>query len=373
MLHIKNGKVFSGTEFVRKDIYVDDTHFSRKGEVREVFDAEGKYIIPGFWDIHTHGAVCVDVNDADREGFEKISAFLSQHGVTRWLCSILTDDEERTTEAIKRAVDAIENPLKGARLMGIHLEGPFLSPKFAGAMPKNLLINGDVELMKRYVKASNDNIRMMTLAPEVPGNNQVVKAFHKSIAFAMGHSDATYEEGLACIDAGAVSITHTGNAMRLFHQHQPALLGVAMAEDVYCEMIADGLHLHPDTVKMYMKVKGSQRVLAISDSISATGMPDGEYMLGINPVVVKNGDVLLRDAPVRAGSTLTLDRAFRNIMRFSGEKMVTCVPPMGQNQAKMLGFGDEYGDIKCGFVADFNVVDKDGNIEATFIEGKRVL
>lgn len=373
MLQIKNGKVFSQNGFVKKDIFVDGSNFVRKGEVTEVFDGEGKFIIPGFWDIHTHGAVCVDVNDADREGFEKISAFLAKHGVTRWLCSILTDDEERTTYAIKKAVDAIENPLKGARLMGIHLEGPFLSPKYAGAMPKNLLINGNIELMKRYIKASNNNIRMMTLAPEVPGNIEVVKAFHKSISFAMGHSDATYEEGLACINAGAVSITHTGNAMRLFHQHQPALFGVAMAENVYCEMIADGLHLHPDTVKMYMKVKGSQKLLAISDSISATGMPDGEYMLGINPVVVKNGDALLRDAPVRAGSTLTLDRAFRNLMKFSGLKMVDCVPPTGQNQAKMLGFGERYGQLKHGFVADFNVVDKDGNIVGTYIEGKRVL
>lgn len=372
MLQIKNGKVFSDKGFVKKDIFIDGAHFSRKGDVSEVLDAEGKFIIPGFWDIHTHGAVCVDVNDADREGFEKISAFLSRHGVTRWLCSILTDDEERTTEAIKKAVDAIEKPLKGSRLMGIHLEGPFLSPKYAGAMPKNLLINGDIELMKRYIKASNNNIRMMTLAPEVAGNNEVVKAFHNSIAFAMGHSDATYEEGCACIKAGAVSITHTGNAMRLFHQHQPALFGVAMAEDVYCEMIADGLHLHPDTVKMYMKVKGSQRLLAISDSISATGMPDGEYMLGINPVVVKNGDALLRDAPVRAGSTLTLDRAFKNIMHFSGQKMECCVPPMGQNQARMLGYGDSLGEIKKGFIADFNIVDVEGNIEATYIEGKRV-
>ena len=372
MIQIKNGKVFSDKGFVKKDIYINETHFSRKGEVSEVLDAEGKYIIPGFWDIHTHGAVCVDVNDADREGFEKISEFLSLHGVTRWLCSILTDDEERTTQAIKRAVDAIENPLKGARLMGIHLEGPFLSPKYAGAMPKNLLINGNIDLMKRYINASKNNIRMVTLAPEVAGNNEVVAAFHKSIAFSMGHSDATYEEGLRCIKAGAVSITHTGNAMRLFHQHQPALFGVAMAEDVYCEMIADGLHLHSDTVKMYMKIKGSRRLLAVSDSISATGMPDGEYMLGINPVVVKNGDALLRDAPVRAGSTLTLDRAFKNIMRFSGERMDFCVPPMGQNQARMLGFGDFFGEIKKGYVADINIVDAEGNVEATFIEGKRV-
>ena len=227
-------------------------------------------------------------------------------------------------------------------------------------------------LMERYVKASGNNIRMMTLAPEVPGNLCVIKAFHKSIAFAMGHSDATYEEGLKAIEAGAVSITHTGNAMRLFHQHQPALFGVAMAEDVRCEMIADGLHLHPDTVRMYMKVKGGKKLLAISDSISAAGMPDGNYMLGINPVVVKNGDALLRDKNVRAGSTLTLDRAFRNIMAFSGESMAHCVPPMGPNQAEMLGFGKTYGSLSKGYVADFNVVDEKGNVEATFIEGKRV-
>ena len=373
MVLIKNGKVFTSSRFIKKDLYIDGSLFSKKGKEDEVYDAEGKFIIPGFWDIHTHGAMCVDVNTASREGFEKISSFFASHGVSRWLCSILTDDEERTTEAIIRAKEAIENPLSGAKLMGIHLEGPFLSPKFAGAMPKHLIINGNVELMKRYVKASGNNIRMMTLAPEVEGNNDVVRAFCKDIAFAMGHSDATYEEGLECIKAGAISITHTGNAMRLFHQHQPALFGVAMAEDVYCEMICDGLHLHKDTVKMYMKVKGPEKLLAVSDSISAAGMPDGEYMLGINPVVVKNGDALLRDAPVRAGSTLTMDRAFRNIMAFSEMNMASSVPPTGPNQAKMLGFGNEYGSLKVGYHADFNVVDSNGNIEAIFIDGKRVL
>lgn len=372
MILIKNGKVYSNGRFQKRDLYVENGHFSHKGESDEMFDAEGRFIIPGFWDIHTHGAMCVDVNAADREGFERISTFLASHGVTRWLCSILTDDEERTTAAILRAREAIENPLPGAKLMGIHLEGPFLSPKFAGAMPPHLIIEGNVALMERYVKASGNNIRMMTLAPEVPGNLCVIKAFHKSIAFAMGHSDATYEEGLKAIEAGAVSITHTGNAMRLFHQHQPALFGVAMAEDVRCEMIADGLHLHPDTVRMYMKVKGGKKLLAISDSISAAGMPDGNYMLGINPVVVKNGDALLRDKNVRAGSTLTLDRAFRNIMAFSGESMAHCVPPMGPNQAEMLGFGKTYGSLSKGYVADFNVVDEKGNVEATFIEGKRI-
>ena len=372
MILVKNGKVFSSGRFVRKDIYIKDGLFSKKGEADEVYDAEGKFIIPGFWDIHTHGAMCVDVNAADREGFEKISAFLASHGVTRWLCSILTDDEERTIEAIKRALDAIENPLYGAKLMGIHLEGPFLSPKYAGAMPPHLIIKGNVALLKKYVDASKNNIRMMTLAPEVEGNYEVVKTFHKSIAFALGHSDATYEEALKCIEAGAVSITHTGNAMRLFHQHQPAIFGAAMAEDVMCEMICDGLHLHKDTVKMYMKVKGPEKLLAVSDSISAAGMPDGEYMLGINHVVVKNGDALLRDAPVRAGSTLTLDRAFRNIMAFSGESMADAVPPTGPNQAKMLGFGKKYGKIAVGFHGDFNIVDSNGNVESTFIDGKRV-
>jgi len=219
----------------------------------------------------------------------------------------------------------------------VHLEGPFLSTEYAGAMPPSFLKEGDGNLVERLQEAAEGNILLMTVAPEVRGVRQIIKTFSDSICISLGHSNATYAESMEAIEAGAVSITHTCNAMRLFHMHEPGLLGAAIESDVWCEIIADGIHLVPGAVRVLLKAKGHKKCLVVTDSMSAAGFGDGNYHLGRNRVTVENNDALLTDTKIRAGSVLTMDMAFENMKRFTGLSDEEILPMFGTNQAEMLG------------------------------------
>ena len=339
----------------------------RPGDAQAV-DAGHAILAPGFLDLHTHGAVNVDVNSGDAQGLVEIGNFFASHGVTGWLCSILTDTEEQTLRCIHAAREAMQAS-SGARLLGIHLEGPTLSGKYAGAMPPHLLQQGDLSLIRRYQEAAEGAIRSMTIAPEVPGALEVIRALSDEMVISLGHSEATYDQAIAAIDAGAKSITHTFNAMRLFHQHEPAIMGAALERDVYCEAICDGRHLHPGSVRMLLAIKGSHRMVPITDSIMATGLPDGDYRLGVNEITVVDGDALLKGKSVRAGSTLTMDRALRNLLSFTGRPMEDVLPMLSQTPAALLG-DSHLGAIASGYDADFVLLDDAGNILQTYIQGK---
>ena len=197
---------------------------------------------------------------------------------------------------------------KGAAMMGIHLEGPFLSPEYKGAMPEHLLQSKNIPLIEEYQKAAQGEIRYITVSPEVDGMvEDIPKLKALGIQVAIGHSGADYDTARAAVANGAMASTHTGNAMKLLHQHFPAIWGAVLEDDrVYCEVICDGRHLHPGTVRLILKTKGLERVVAVTDSIMAAGLPDGEYRLGVNEVVVIDGDAKLKENGTRAGSTLSL-------------------------------------------------------------------
>lgn len=375
-IYFRNASYFRNGNTENGNIHVKDGIIRETGSLvipdgADVSDINGNYVVPGFIDLHTHGAVGVDVNAADEDGIVKLSRFYASHGVTGFLCSILTDSEERTLNAVENICRA-SRKADGAKVLGIHLEGPFLSHKYAGAMPPQLLADGNYDLVRRYFEASEGMIRTITVSPEVPGVLEIIpKLVELGIRVLIGHSDATYVQAAAAIEAGASGITHTFNAMRLFHQHEPAIMGAALEKDVYCEAICDGLHLHPATVAMLLKCKGLSRVMGITDSIMATGLPDGEYMLGINPITVKNGDAMLSSAPVRAGSTLTLDRALRNLKVFTGANLEEAVQIVGVNPAEFLGINDHAG-ISPGNAADICVLDQDWNVLAVYTDGSHV-
>ncbi len=379
-LLVKNARLLRGGVWESGSMLAEDGVIIAVGKTPEpadaaVLDAEGALLAPGFLDLHTHGAVGVDVNAADAEGLLRISRFFAAHGVTGWLCSILTDTEERTLRAIGAARELMDAEKQrqtgGARLLGIHLEGPFLEEAYAGAMPKHLLRTGDIELVRRYQRAAAGAIRSITVAPEVAGVTEIIPALAaEGILVSLGHSNATFAEAMAAVDAGARSITHTFNAMRLFHQHEPGLMGAALASDVYCEAILDGLHLHPGTVRMLLRTKGTDRVVPVTDSIMAAGLPDGDYRLGVNDIVVVNGDAMLREKPVRAGSTLTLDRALQNIMAFTGASVGTAAGMLSKNAAALLGQND-LGRIGPGAEASFVLLDGQGAVLKTYIRAER--
>lgn len=339
----------------------------------EVFDAAGFKIVPGFIDTHTHGAVGVDVNGATAEDLEKISCFMASKGTTSWQCSILTDTREQTEWCIEqfRRHEAMEH--SGAELVGIHLEGPFLAKEYKGAMPEHLLKQNDIELVRHYQQLAGGKINYITISPELDGVQEMIPTLKDlGIVVGIGHSGATYDQAMAAMNLGVTVGTHVGNAMRLFHQHEPAIFGAVMESDVYCETICDGRHLAPGTVRMYCKCKGLDRIVAITDSIMAAGLPDGSYHLGVNDVVVKDGDAKLASDGTRAGSTLTLDVALKNMLRWLPCSLEEILPVFTENPAREMGLWNRKGSIAEGKDADLVLLDEENNVVHVFARGKQV-
>ena len=375
--YIINGQVYIDHTFQKKTIYIQDGTINLlEADCQTsgtVFDAAGRRIVPGFIDIHTHGAVGVDVNGASAEDLEKIGKFFAKSGTTSWLASILTDTEEQTSRAISQCFEYQASAGKGAQLLGIHLEGPFLASEFKGAMPEHLLKKGSADLAASYQRQANGNIRYITVSPEVEGVLELIPRLRElGIVVAMGHSGADYDTAMAAIQAGTAACTHTFNAMAPLHQHRPAIIGAALESDVYCEMICDGLHLHPAIVRLLWKTKGPQRLVAITDSIMAAGLPDGNYHLGVNQVVVEKGDAKLASDGTRAGSTLTQDRALRNLLSFTGLPLEEILPVLTENPAKLIGVYDRKGSIEDGKDADLVVLDEQNQVADVFLQGIRL-
>jgi len=377
--YIVNGKVFLDGSFQEKTIGVEGgciRILPKDGALEEgakVYDAEGKKVVPGFLDIHTHGAVGVDVNAATAEELGKIGHFMATQGTTSWLCSVLTDTKEQTLWCIDEFKKHKKLENDGADLLGIHLEGPFLAKEFKGAMPEHLLRDADVELLKEYQEAAEGNIRYLTVSPEIEGIVDAIPAVRDlGIVVAIGHSGADYDTSMKAIENGAASCTHIFNAMKLLHQHFPAIMGAAMESDIYCEAICDGRHLHPGVVRLLIKTKGLDRVVAITDSIMAAGLPDGNYKLGVNDVVVVDGDAKLASNGVRAGSTLTTGQALKNIMKFTGRPIEEVLQLLTVNPAKLIGVFDKKGSIADGKDADLVILDEENNVKDTFVRGKQV-
>lgn len=375
--YIVNGQVYIGRRFGEKALCLRDGKLQVLGKNASVpkgarmIDVCGKRVVPGFIDVHTHGAVGVDVNGASTGDLEKISRFFAGNGTTSWLCSVLTDTVEQTEWCIDqfKAHKAGEQPT--SELLGIHLEGPFLASEFKGAMPERLLRKGDPELLRRYQERAEGNIRYITVSPEVEGVvDMIPTARELGIAAAIGHSGADYETSMEAIRQGAQAATHTFNAMGLLHQHRPAIMGAVLESDIYCEMICDGRHLHPGVVRLLIKTKGMDKVVAITDSIMAAGLPDGNYHLGVNEVVVEDGDAKLASTGVRAGSTLTQDAALRNLLAFTGRPMEELLPALTENPAKLIGVFDRKGSIADGKDADLVVLDGENRVDMVFTRGR---
>ena len=378
-IRIINGKVYKNGTFSEEDLVLKEGKISSAEDENadEVYDAKGKYVVPGFIDVHTHGGAGVDVNAADQQGFEKIGHFFATQGTTSWLSSILTDTKEQTLKTINEAVKHQEAQKNGhencADLLGIHLEGPFLAPEYKGAMPEHLLISPDLELLKEYQKAADGNIRYITISPEVEGLIDDIPAMKElGITVAIGHSGADYDTSWKAINNGAECCTHTFNAMKLLHQHFPAIMGAVLESDIYCEAICDGRHLHPGTVRFLLKMKGLDKVIAITDSIMAAGLPDGEYMLGVNPVIVKDGDAKLKYGDSRAGSTLTTGCALKNLIKFTGRSLEEILPLLTCNPAKMLDVYDRIGSLDTGKDADVVILDEEYSVIDTFVKGRKI-
>lgn len=377
-LVITNGKILVGKEYVNGNLEIVDGRISRIGDFKvdnnnfKVVDANGQVVIPGFIDIHTHGGNGIDINHASKSDLNELSKFFASKGVTSFLPAILTDTHEKMCELLNEIAETKEEGTDGSEILGIHMEGPFLCVQYKGAMPEYLIQDASIENMKDYIRASKNNIKYMTISPENKGiENLVAYLKENNIVPSMGHTGADYDKCLSCIDAGVTSSTHVFNAMGSIHQHRPSAIGAALESDVYSEIICDGFHLHPGIVRLIIKTKGDDKILAITDSIMAAGLSDGKYKLGVNDIVVKGGDAQLASDGTRAGSTLTMDKALRNLIKFTGRNLEDVIRFLTKNQAKVLGL-DNKGEIALGKDGDVVILDNELIPVCTVVKGKIV-
>lgn len=378
-LLIKNGRVLSRERFIPLNILCENGVIAAMGETlpppdgARIYDALGALVGPGFIDVHTHGAVGVDMNGASEDGIAQISKFFASQGVTGFLPTLLTDSKERLLSCLATLARAKERKLPGAAVLGVHLEGPYLCRDYKGAMPESLLQLPSLSDFNEYQAAADGSILRITVSPEVEGVPAFIKQISGSgVAVSLGHSGADYDTAWQCIHNGAVSATHTFNAMKLMHQHFPAISGAVLESDVYCEAICDGIHLHPGTVRLLLKAKGFGRVVAVTDSIMAAGLGDGAYQLGVNDVVVKNGDAMLADGSTRAGSTLTMAKALANLRAFTNKPPEALWGLLSHNPAALCSLRHKKGSLEKGFDADITLLDENLTVQATFVAGKQV-
>jgi N-acetylglucosamine-6-phosphate deacetylase len=340
----------------------------------EILNFPGATLAPAFLDVHIHGAAGHDVMEATPEALNKVSGFLASRGTGSFLATTVTAPIDPTLRALsglaKRIEDATRNGWQGAKPLGIHLEGPFLSHAKRGVHPPEYLLAPDIALFNRMIEAAEGHIRLMTLAPELPGAAEfTAQATARGVRVSVGHSNATDAETRTAISAGATSATHTYNAMRPLDHREIGILGTVLTTDtLYAELICDGIHVDPALVKLWWRAKGSQRAILITDAMSAAGMPDGEYMLGEFAVQVADGKATANG--VLAGSILTLDRALQNFIAFTGLPLETALPLLTQNPAAMTGFGDSAGKIRVGGAADLVALDANGALTASIVGGQ---
>jgi N-acetylglucosamine-6-phosphate deacetylase len=362
MVEIEDGRIASVSSRADRDA---------PGEAR-VLDFPSATLGPAFFDVHIHGAMGHDVMEATPAALDAMGSFLAAHGTGSFLATTVTAPLDATLRSLSRLAKLLaQQGVEGqARPNGIHLEGPFLSHAKRGVQPSEHLLGPDIATFDRLFEAAEGRIRLMTLAPELPGAVELAAhATARGVRISLGHSDATAAETRAVIAAGAVSATHTFNAMRPLDHREPGILGVVLTcGTLYAEIICDGIHTAAEMVKLWWRAKGPERAILVTDAISATGMPDGEYQLGEFAVQVANGRAMARG--VLAGSVLTLDRALTNFMAFTGAPLEQALRLATVNPAAMTGLDDQTGSVAVGMPANLTAVDGAGKLVGSVVNGR---
>src|SRR5215510_5142995 len=300
-------------------------------------DASKLLVTPGFIDPHIHGCGGVDVMQATYDSLNAVSRILVRHGTTSFLPTTVSSPPDVLTNTVEQLGAAMTKSFDGAEPIGIHLEGPFISEAKRGTHKASHVLAPDLDLFEKWVRGSGNTVRLLTVAPELNGIEPLeIMARHYDVTLAMGHSNATFDQARAAADRGICYAVHTFNAMRAFAHRDPGIVGEVLVDDrVFAEIIADGIHVHEAIVRVFARAKGSSRVLLVTDAVSATDMPDGQYTLGGDTVEVVNG--ICRNAEGRlAGSTLTQEVALRNFIGWTGWRFEQALPGLTVNPARAL-------------------------------------
>lgn len=338
-------------------------------------------LAPGFVDIHMHGGAGIDVMQASVTELPRLNRFLTTHGVTGYFPTTVAAPLDETYSALGRIADAIETAQNfhtqdggavQALPLGIHLEGPFLSHKRRGAHPPENLVEPRLEVFDRLWQAARGHVRMMTIAPELPGAIEVIaQAARRGVCVSIGHSDAKLETAQAAVKAGARHATHTFNAMRPLDHREPGILGEVLTnERLTADIIVDGIHVAPEVVELFLRAKGIERAVLITDATAAAGMPDGRYQLGPIPVEVKNGrcTVVGEAGDKLAGSVLTMDKAVRNVKQFAGWSLQDSIRAATLNPTAAAGLA-HHGKVAPGVEANLVVLSPEGEVRRTIVRG----
>lgn len=334
-------------------------------------DASGMRVLPGLIDTHVHGTHGDDVMLHGAEGIRRISARFPEYGTTAWLPSTISARHPELVQAIRWCVEAESNPADGAEIVGIHVEGPYINIKRKGAQPPEGVRDPNFAEVRELLAAAEGRLRVMTLAPELPGGLELIRLLvREGVIASLGHSDATYEQALEGIAAGATHATHLFNAMPPIHHRDPGLITACINEpEVLAEVIPDGVHLDPQIVRLAIRAKGTERVALISDAFSATGLPEGTHTLGPHQVTVKGALCTLENGTI-AGSILTMNLAVRNAIEFAGVSLVEAVRMASLIPAQVAGCAHRKGSLEPGKDADVTLLTRDFRCEATWVRGR---
>ncbi|WP_054956206.1 N-acetylglucosamine-6-phosphate deacetylase [Paenibacillus dakarensis] len=332
------------------------------------------YIIPGFIDIHVHGGNGEDFMDSNKEVLDTITSYHCSQGTTSMLATTMTAPKAAIDSVLKEVNEYKQHEMPFTRLEGVHLEGPFISPKWPGAQNPEHIVHANIDWLEEWESSYPGLVKQVTMAPEREGALEAITWLkNHDIVAALGHTDATYDEVLRAIDAGLSHGVHTFNAMTGLHHRKPGTVGAMLSDDrLSAEIIADGIHVHPAGVRILARMKQDYNLILITDAMSATGMPDGEYTLGDLPVVVENGIATLKsNRDSLAGSTLTMIKGFKFLIEEIGLDIERASQIASRNPAKRIGIDNRTGSLQAGYQADVLLLNSNLDINSVWVQGNR--
>ena len=371
-MRITGGQVFDLHEgFVRRDVCFDGRLLSSSSSDGKTYDASGCYVIPGLTDLHFHGCMGKDFSDADPEGLEIMAKYELSQGVTQICPAGMTLLEEQLTKVCQVAAAHRDANKPGAELCGINLEGPFLSTAKKGAQKADWIHAPDVDMFRRLMAASKGLVKLVSIAPEEPGAMEFIEAVEGEVTVSIAHTTADYDTAMEAFRLGARQVTHLFNAMPPFSHRAPGVVGAALDTPICnVELICDGVHIHPSVVRATFKMFGPKRVILVSDTMRAAGMPDGDYTLGGQPVKVKGKYATLADGTL-AGSVTNLMNCMRTAVSF-GIPLEDAVWAAAVNPARAIGIFSRMGSLEPGKRANVVVLDQNLELKDVFFRGELV-
>lgn len=378
-LLLKNGKIVLKDSVIEGNILIadgiirdviDKNNPAKAGllEIENSIDLNGKYVVPGFIDIHIHGSNGADVMDGTPEALKTISSYIATKGTTKFLATTLTSSKEELINVLKVVGELQNKELDGATIFGVHMEGPYFDVEYKGAQNEKYMKPATKTEIKDYLDVKEGLVKMMALSPHTEQSLETVKFLKENgVVVSVGHSAAKFDDVMKAVDAGLSHSTHTFNGMRGINHREPGVAGAALICDkINAEVIFDKIHIHPEIVRLMIKAKGADRVVCITDAMAATGLPNGDYKLGELDVYVIDGEARLKMNDSLAGSVLTLDKAFRHVIEL-GYPITDAVKLTSTNAAKE--FGLNAGIIEPGKDADLVILDDSYNVDMTIING----